>query len=41
MTIDTQTVHTCQTWSVCQPRPRLIFEAQLVFKARQLLVQLR
>lgn len=32
---DVQTVHTRQTWSVCKPRPRL------VFKARPLLVQFR
>jgi len=37
---DVQTVHTRQTWSVCKPWPRLIFEARLVFKARPL-VQLR
>ena len=33
-TNDAQTVHTCQTRSVCKPRPQLIFEAGLVFKAR-------
>jgi len=40
-TDDAQIVHTRQTWSVCKPRPRLIFEALLVFKVRPLLVQLR
>jgi len=34
-TNDAQTVHTHQTWSVCKPRPRL------VFKAWPLLVQFR
>jgi len=40
-TNDAQTVQTCQTRSVRKPRPRLIFETRLVFKARRLLVQLR
>jgi len=31
-TNDAQTVHTCQTRSVCKPRPRLTFEARLVFE---------
>jgi len=42
---DMQTVHTCQSRSVCKSRPsaniqRLIFEARFAFKAWALLVQL-
>ena len=35
-----QCIPTCQTRSVCKPRPRLIFKARLVFKVRPLLAQL-
>jgi len=40
-TNDAQTVHTCQTRSVCKPWPPVYIQDRLVFKARPLLAQVR